>query len=133
MPGGAVKVLAALVLAGPGLALAQDLTCTLAEPCTDGAPCPAEPVTFHFTIDEAQMRAEETATEPGPVPFTIVTIDDRAVFAAEVLWMRGGRLRGFYEEAGALGTRMFLLREDGTATYSETPSGLRLAGRCEAR
>ena len=126
-----MKALAALLLAGP--ALAQDLACTLAAPCEDGTPCAAEPISFRFVIDEAQMRAEETATEPGPVPFTIVTMDERTVFAAEVLWMHGGRLRGFFEEAGALGTRMFLLREDGSATYSETPSGLRLAGRCEVR
>ncbi len=116
--------------AGAPPVLAQNLTCTLAEPCEDGAPCNAAPTSFRFAIDEAQMRAEETATEPGPVPFTIITMDERTVFAAEVLWMHGGRLRGFYEEAGALGTRMFLLREDGSATYSETPSGLRLAGTC---
>ena len=126
-----MKALAALLLAGS--AMAQDLTCTLAAPCEDGVPCVADPVSFRFAIDEAQMRAEETASEPGPVPFTIVTMDERTVFAAEVLWMHGGRLRGFFEEAGALGTRMFLLRGDGSATYSETPSGLRLAGTCEAR
>ncbi|MCG6902842.1 MAG: hypothetical protein LJE68_09190, partial [Rhodobacter sp.] len=75
-----------------------------------------------------QFAPAHDRAEPPRRKVTMVDLDG-ATFAAEPMLI--GDVRGFWEDAEAMGSRIFTMQADGSAIYTEDPAGLRLTGTCE--
>ena len=84
--------------------------------------------TVQFKIDETQFAPALNPNDPPRRQVTFVTMGG-AQFVAEAILMPGG-IRGFYEEAGELGSRLMIVQDDGSARLSLQPSGQILTGNC---
>ncbi len=113
------------VMASP--ASAQLVECTLSAPCP-GTVCVGENVAVRFEIDRSQFAPPIDPKEPPRNKVTHVRMGGFG-FAAEPILM--GDVLGFWEDAEALGNRMLIVQPDGTARYSEQPSGKDMTGTCE--
>ncbi len=117
----------AAIAAAAGPARAERVACALSAPCGAVA-CTGATVAVSFEIDRAQFAPPYDPDEPPRNKVTRVEMGGQR-FAAEPFLIGG--MRGFWEDAGALGERMLTVGPDGAARYSELPSGNRLTGTCE--
>jgi len=110
------------VAGGPAVA---GWTCVLTQtPCeTD---CRAVYVSFH--VDPHQFVAPNDPNEPPRRQVTHVTFD-RSHFVAEAILMQSGD-EGFFEDAGALGSKLMIVRPDGEARLTLQPENQVLSGQC---
>lgn len=122
-PRHAMKAAAALLLiAGPSWA---QINCTLTMPdCTTD--CASMSVSFE--IDASQFVAPQNPNDPPRRQITTVDMDG-ARFVAQAIMLPGG-VRGFHEEAGALGSRLLIVQPDGTARLSLQPQNQTWLGAC---
>ena len=118
-------VLAAMMLSGP--AMAERVECRLAAPCPDSGICVQDIVPLAFEIDRNQFAAPVDSNEPPRNKVTHVDLGG-VRFAAEPMII--GDTLGFWEDAEAMGERMFTLGSDGIGLYTEWPAGVELSGEC---
>ena len=120
-------VLMLCVIGSP--ALAERVSCDLSLPCPATATeCVNATLALSFVIDRSQFVAAVDVNEPPRQKTTVVTLGEER-FGAEPFVI--GNVRGFWQDTEAMSDRMFTMQADGSATYSESPSGLQLSGRCE--
>ncbi|WP_296419189.1 hypothetical protein [Pseudooctadecabacter sp.] len=81
-----------------------------------------------FDIDPNQFVNPQSPDEPPRRQVTQVTMDD-ATFTAQAIMMAGG-IEGFHEDAGALGSRLMIVRADGSARLTLQPANTRWVGMC---
>ena len=120
--------LAALLMSGP--VMADRVECRLSAPCPGSGICVQDIVPLSFEIDRNQFVAPVDANEPPRNKVTQVDLGG-VKFAAEPLII--GDMMGFWEDAEAMGERMFTLGPDGMGLYTEWPAGVELSGECVVR
>lgn len=119
-----MKALAVLVWLAATPAAAQ-LDCTLQnEACIRN--CTQMSATF--AIDATQFVARQDPDDPPRRQITNVQMDD-ARFIAEAIVLPGGVV-GFYEDAGALGSRLMIVQPDGSARLIMQPQNQTWRGTC---
>lgn len=101
------------------------LDCTLTR---DGCVADCQTIAVSFNIDAAQFAQPQDPNDPPRRQMTTVQMD-RAVFVAEAILMPGGA-RGFYEDAGALGSRLMIVQTNGNTRMALQPSGQIWVGQC---
>ena len=109
-------------------ALAERVSCTLSQPCPILTDCATETLALDFVIDRSQFVAAVDVNEPPRKKVTVVTLGEEQ-FRAEPFLI--GDVRGFWQDTEAMSDRMFTMQADGSAIYSESPSGVQLSGLCE--
>ena len=114
--------------ASASMAQAERVACQLAAPCPETGICAAETVALSFEIDRTQFAPPVDPKEPPRRKVTQVDLGG-VRFVAEAMVI--GDVRGFWEDAEAMGSRIFTMQPDGTGLYSEDPSGRTLRGPCE--
>lgn len=123
-----MKLALILGLVLPHSAEAQRVDCRLSAPCPAVGVCVPERKRLTFEIDRSQFAPPVHRDEPPRVKVTHVDLGGIR-FAAEPMII--GDIIGFWEDAEAMGSRIFTLGPDGIGVYNEDPAGIRLTGRCE--
>ena len=123
-----LAVLISLLAGAP--VLAERVECRLSAPCPGNGICVQDAVPLAFEIDRNQFVAPVDANEPPRNKVTQVDLGG-VKFAAEPLII--GETLGFWEDAEAMGERMFTLGPDGQGLYTEWPAGVELSGECVVR
>lgn len=81
-----------------------------------------------FAIDPHQFVDPLNPDDPPRRQVTQVTMEDDT-FTAQAIMMAGG-VEGFHEDAGAMGSRLMIVRPDGTARLTMQPENTRWTGIC---
>ncbi|SLN15910.1 hypothetical protein [Pseudooctadecabacter jejudonensis] len=115
----------AVCLALPATTGQADWTCRLTQVGCDLI-CPDMQVAFE--VDRNQFVNPQNPNDPPRRQVTTVTMDD-ATFVAQAILMAGG-VEGFHEDAGALGSRLMIVRPDGTARLTLRPQNTEWTGQC---
>ena len=109
---------------------AENVQCDLVRHCgPTEVDCATSALSITFDIDLRQFAPPVNPGDPPRRKITQAQIGAARV-AAEPFIMPDGT-RGFWEDAGALGSRMLVSRPDGTARYSERPLNAVWTGHCE--
>lgn len=118
------RLILALTFCAASPAFAE-LDCILHDPtCT--ADC--TPTSVRFAIDPAQFVAAQNPDDPPRRQITTVTMND-SPFIAEAIMMQGG-VRGFHEDAESLGSRLMIVKPNGSARLTLQPQNKTLIGQC---